>query len=58
MPSVSNMLVDIGGVQFAACPFNGWFMGTEIARDLCDVSRYNMLQVKNIMIDVMRVKCY
>ena len=45
MPSVSNMLVDIGGVQFCGCPFNGWFMGTEVARDLLDVSRYDLLQV-------------
>ena len=47
VPGVSSIMIDIGGVQFAACPFNGWFMGTEIARDLCDVSRYNMLQVYN-----------
>jgi len=33
VPAVSNMLLDIGGVLFPGCPFNGWFMGTEIGRD-------------------------
>ena len=47
VPAVSNMLLDIGGVQFPGCPFNGWFMGTEIARDLCDVARYNLLEVSH-----------
>ncbi|XP_039248117.2 nitric oxide synthase 1-like isoform X2 [Styela clava] len=44
VPAVSNVLLDIGGLEFPAAPFNGWFMGTEIARDLCDVARYNVLQ--------------
>ncbi|XP_076802082.1 nitric oxide synthase 1-like isoform X1 [Clavelina lepadiformis] len=44
VPAVSNMLIDIGGIQFPACPFNGWFMGTEIGRDLCDTTRYNILE--------------
>ena len=45
VPAVSGMLIDIGGVQYPGCPFNGWFMGTEIGRDLCDVARYNLLEV-------------
>ena len=45
VPAVSGMLIDIGGVQYPGCPFSGWFMGTEIGRDLCDVARYNLLQV-------------
>ncbi|XP_064613409.1 nitric oxide synthase 1-like [Liolophura sinensis] len=45
LPAVSGMLFDCGGLEFTACPFNGWYMGTEIgARDLCDVHRYNMLE--------------
>ena len=40
------MIFDCGGLQFTAAPFNGWYMSTEIgARDLCDVQRYNMLEV-------------
>lgn len=46
VPAVSNMLLDCGGLEFTACPFNGWYMCTEVgARDLCDVSRYNILEV-------------
>ncbi|XP_062409058.1 nitric oxide synthase, inducible-like [Sardina pilchardus] len=45
LPAVSNMLLEIGGLQFTACPFNGWFMGTEIGvRDFCDTQRYNVLE--------------
>ncbi|XP_059511074.1 nitric oxide synthase, brain isoform X1 [Stegostoma tigrinum] len=45
LPAVSNMLLDIGGLEFTACPFSGWYMGTEIGvRDFCDVSRYNVLE--------------
>lgn len=31
--------------MFTGAPFNGWYMSTEIgSRDLCDASRYNMLE--------------
>lgn len=40
------MLFDVGGIEFPAAPFNGWYMGTEIgARDFCDKQRYNLLPV-------------
>ncbi len=46
LPAVSNMLLEIGGLEFPACPFNGWYMGTEIGvRDFCDTQRYNVLEV-------------
>lgn len=46
IPAVSGMLLDVGGIEFPAVPFSGWYMGTEIAcRDLCDISRYNILEV-------------
>uniref|UniRef100_A0A3P8YK34 Nitric oxide synthase n=1 Tax=Esox lucius TaxID=8010 RepID=A0A3P8YK34_ESOLU len=45
VPAVSNMLMEIGGLQFPAAPFNGWYMGTEIGvRDFCDYQRYNILE--------------
>ncbi|XP_030632223.1 nitric oxide synthase 2b, inducible [Chanos chanos] len=45
LPAVSNMLLEIGGIEFPACPFNGWYMGTEIGvRDFCDTQRYNILE--------------
>ena len=46
VPAVANMLTDIGGIEYPGAPFNGWYMGTEIgSRDLCDISRYNILEV-------------
>uniref|UniRef100_A0AAQ5XZW3 Nitric oxide synthase n=1 Tax=Amphiprion ocellaris TaxID=80972 RepID=A0AAQ5XZW3_AMPOC len=45
LPAVSNMLLEIGGLEFTGCPFSGWYMGTEIGvRDFCDSSRYNILE--------------
>lgn len=52
VPAVSNMMLDIGGIEFCAAPFNGWFMGTEIGRDLCDTVRYNVLEVSSFSIIV------
>ncbi|XP_055334532.1 nitric oxide synthase, endothelial-like [Paramacrobiotus metropolitanus] len=44
VPCISNMKLQIGGLKFPACAFNGWYMDTEIAcRDLCDENRYNVL---------------
>ena len=41
---VAGMLLDAGGVEYSAAPFNGWSMGTEIgARIFSDVNRYNQL---------------
>lgn len=43
------MLLEVGGLEFPACPFNGWYMGTEIGvRDLCDTQRYNILEVTRV----------
>ena len=43
-PIISNMTLEIGGIEFMAAPFNGWYMGTEIgARNLADEDRYNLL---------------
>ncbi|CAL8331312.1 unnamed protein product [Arctogadus glacialis] len=45
LPAVSNMLMEIGGLEFSGCPFSGWYMGTEIGvRDFCDSSRYNIME--------------
>ncbi|XP_069066864.1 nitric oxide synthase 3 isoform X1 [Pleurodeles waltl] len=43
LPAVSNLLLEIGGLEFPAVPFNGWYMVTEIGmRNLCDSQRYNI----------------
>ena len=44
VPILSDMVLRIGGVNFPAAPFNGWYMGTEIgSRDLGDTGRYDCL---------------
>ncbi|XP_066928412.1 nitric oxide synthase, inducible-like [Clytia hemisphaerica] len=45
VPAVSNIMLDCGGLQFTACPFNGWYMATEVgARNFTDTNRYNLLK--------------
>ena len=46
LPLISDMMLEIGGIEYTAAPFNGWYMGTEIgSRNLGDTSRYNLLPV-------------
>lgn len=46
LPAVSSMMFDVGGLQFTAAPFNGWYMSTEIGcRNMCDTHRLNMMEV-------------
>ena len=40
-------------MEFPGIPFSGWYMGTEIARDLGDANRYNMLKVSPTVASVM-----
>ena len=50
MPGVSGMLMEVGGIQFPAAPFSGWYAVTEIAtRDFLDEHRYNLMQVHYII---------
>jgi nitric-oxide synthase len=45
LPVVSDMSLEIGGLTYPLCPFNGWYMGTEIAsRNFADETRYNVLR--------------
>ncbi|WP_223702631.1 nitric oxide synthase oxygenase [Sutcliffiella deserti] len=50
-PLISDMRLEIGGINYTAAPFNGWYMETEIgARNLADRNRYNMIpKVAEIM---------
>ena len=43
IPAVSSMKLDIGGLEFSAIPFNGWYMSTEISRNLSDTNRFDKL---------------
>nr|XP_014095409.2 nitric oxide synthase [Bactrocera oleae]XP_036234036.1 nitric oxide synthase [Bactrocera oleae]XP_036234073.1 nitric oxide synthase [Bactrocera oleae]XP_036234191.1 nitric oxide synthase [Bactrocera oleae] len=45
LPAVSSMMFDVGGIQFTAAAFSGWYMSTEIGcRNLCDTNRRNVLE--------------
>ncbi|PPA68869.1 nitric oxide synthase oxygenase [Jeotgalibacillus proteolyticus] len=44
VPIISEMKLEIGGIEYIAAPFNGWYMETEIgARNFADDYRYNQL---------------
>ncbi|MFN7699241.1 MAG: nitric oxide synthase oxygenase [Deltaproteobacteria bacterium] len=44
VPVLTDMMLEIGGLEFTAAPFNGWYVGTEIGcRNLADAHRYDML---------------
>lgn len=44
LPVLSNLTLEVGGLSFGCAPFNGWYVGTEIAaRNLADEARYNAL---------------
>ena len=46
LPVISNNRLIIGGVSYAAAPFNGWYMGTEIGvRNFGDTERYDLIPV-------------
>lgn len=45
VPVVSDMILTIGGVDYPCAPFNGYYLGTEIAsRDLVDETRYDLIE--------------
>lgn len=51
LPAVANMMFDVGGLQFTAAPFSGWYMSSEVGtRNLCDASRYNILPVCQVVV--------
>lgn len=46
VPLITDMRLEIGGLDYTAAPFNGFYMETEIgARNLADDFRYNLLPV-------------
>jgi nitric-oxide synthase len=43
-PAISNLCLEIGGIQYTCAPFSGWYVSSEIgARNLSDIDRYNQL---------------
>ena len=43
-PAISDLRLEIGGLEYTAAPFSGWYVSSEIgARNLSDTARYNQL---------------
>ena len=40
VPGVSWLMAEIGGIQFPASPFSGWYSSVEILRDFLEECRY------------------
>ncbi|CAF3342184.1 unnamed protein product [Rotaria socialis] len=51
-PFVSDKAVEIGGIVYKCVPFSGWFMETEIGRNLCDIQRYNIIPKLAALLDL------
>ena len=44
IPVISNLRLEIGGLQYTAAPFNGWYVASEIAaRNFADEHRYDVV---------------
>ena len=56
LPAISNMGVDIGGIYYQTCPFNGWYQVTEIGRDFLDKQRYDLAEAVAIACGIKRSK--
>ena len=42
IPALSHKILEIGGIEYTGCPFNGWYMSTEISgRNFTDPYRYD-----------------
>lgn len=53
VPCISGMILTIGGVDYPCAPFNGFYMGTEIAsRNLADPWRYDLLETAAKAFDI------
>ena len=50
VPAITNFNLKLGGIDYACCPFNGWFMELEVTRNLID--RY---QISNRFADAVGV---
>jgi nitric-oxide synthase len=54
---VAGMMLEVGGIQYPAAPFGGWYCSIEIVRNILEPNRYNLLQVGANFIAVLNQKC-
>ena len=45
LPSVAGMMLEVGGLQFPASPFGGWYCSVEIVRNILEPHRYDLMEV-------------
>ena len=45
LPSVAGMMLEVGGLQFPASPFGGWYSSIEIIRNMLEPHRYDLMEV-------------
>ncbi|WP_414050545.1 nitric oxide synthase oxygenase [Macrococcus animalis] len=61
LPIITSMDLKIGGITYPLCPFNGWYMESEIAsRNFLDEYRYNLLKpiAESMNLDTTRTTNY
>lgn len=61
VPIISGMDLSIGGITYPLCPFNGWYMESEIAsRNFLDDYRFNLLEpiARSMDLDTSRTTSY
>ncbi|CAF0765832.1 unnamed protein product [Adineta steineri] len=51
-PYVCDKAIEIGGIFYRSVPFSGWFMETEIGRNLCDIQRYNIIPKLAVLLNL------
>lgn len=45
LPTVAGMMLEVGGLQFPAAPFAGWYSSVEIIRNILEPHRYDLMEV-------------
>lgn len=40
VPTITNFMMNLGGIKYSCCPFNGWFVSIEVVRNL--IERYDL----------------
>ena len=40
VPAITNFMMNLGGIKYPCAPFNGWFLSTEVVRNL--IERYDV----------------
>ena len=43
VPAITNFMMNLGGIKYPCSPFNGWFLSTEVVRNL--IERYDVTKL-------------